>query len=104
MFPHRNIHTYTWISPDGKTHNQIDHILIDRRWHSSVLDVRSFKGADCDTDHYLVVAKVRERLAVSKQAAQQLGGERFNLRKRKDLEVKKRYQMRLQTGFQPWGT
>jgi hypothetical protein len=30
MFPHRNIHTYTWISPDGKTHKQVDHIMIDR--------------------------------------------------------------------------
>jgi hypothetical protein len=29
-------------------------------------------GADCDTDHCLVVAKVREILAVSKQAAQTL--------------------------------
>jgi len=70
MFPNQNIHKYTWTSPDGKTHNQIDHTLIDRRWHSSTLDVRSFRGADCDTDHYLVVAKVRERLSVSKQAAQ----------------------------------
>ena len=53
MFPHRNIHKYTWTSPDGNTHNQIDHVLVDRRRQSSVLDVRSFRGADCDTLHYL---------------------------------------------------
>jgi len=41
--------------------------LIDRRWHSSVLDMRSFRGGDCDTEHYLVIAKVRERIAVVKQ-------------------------------------
>jgi hypothetical protein len=36
MFPQRNFHKYTWTSPDGKTHNQIDHILVDRRRHSNV--------------------------------------------------------------------
>jgi len=38
MFPHRNIHKYTWTTPDWKTHNQIDHISIDKRRHSSILD------------------------------------------------------------------
>ena len=46
-----------------------------------MLDVRSSRIADYDTDHYLVVVKVRERLAVSKQAARKFDVERFNLRK-----------------------
>jgi hypothetical protein len=81
MFLHRDIHKYTWTSPDGKTYNQFDHILIDRRWYLSTLDEQSCRGANCDTKHNLVDAKVRERLAVSKQEAQKLDGERFNLRK-----------------------
>ena len=99
MFPHRDFHKYTWTSPDGKTHNQINHILIDRRRQSSILDVRSVRGADCDTDHYLVVAKVRERLIVSKQAAQKFDGIRINLRKLKKLEVRKRYQIKFTNRF-----
>jgi hypothetical protein len=42
---------FTWTSPDRKTHNQIGQILIDRRRYSNILDVRSFRGADCDTEH-----------------------------------------------------
>jgi hypothetical protein len=50
MFPHRKIHKYTWTSPDSKTQKQIDHVFVDRKRQSSVLDVLSFRGTDCDTD------------------------------------------------------
>jgi hypothetical protein len=99
MFPHRNIHKYNWTSPDGKTHNHIDHVLTDRRWNSSTLDVPSFRGANCDTNHYLVVAKVRERLAVSKQAAPMFDGKKFNLKKLRELEVRKQYQIQISNRF-----
>jgi len=69
--------------------------LIDRRWQSSILGVRSFRGTDCDTDHYLVVAKLRGRFAINKKASQKFDGERFNLRKLNELEVKEKYHIEI---------
>jgi hypothetical protein len=59
--------------------------------------LQSFRGADCDTDHYLVVAIVKERLAVNKQAAQKSGGEKFN--ELNELEVRKWYQIEITNRF-----
>jgi hypothetical protein len=72
-------------------HNQIYHILIDRRRHSSILDVRSFRGADCDSGHYLAVAKVRDRVAVSKRMVKKMDVEKFNLKQLNEKEVKEQY-------------
>jgi hypothetical protein len=79
MFPQCNIHKYIWMSPNGKTLSQIDHILVDRRRHLNVLN-RSYRAADCDTDHYLVVANVRDRLAVNERRSQRFHIERFTLK------------------------
>jgi hypothetical protein len=99
MIPHRNIHKYNWTSPDGKTQNQNDHLLIHRRWHSSILEVQSFRRDDCDTDHYLVVAKVRERFAICKQAAQKFDMEKFNFRKLNEQEARIQYQIKFSNRY-----
>jgi hypothetical protein len=52
MFPHHNIYKYTWTFPEGKMHSQIDHVLLDRSQHSSVLYIRSLRWADCGTNCY----------------------------------------------------
>jgi len=57
-----------------------------------------------DTDHYLVVAKVRERLAVSKQAAQKLAGERFISGSQMSWRLGKSIRLRFQTGLEVWRT
>jgi hypothetical protein len=73
--------------------------LIDRRWNSSIRDVRYLRGPDYDTDHCLVVAKVKERLAVRKQVTRMFNVERFNLRKLSELEVEKQYQIKISNRF-----
>ena len=100
MFPHRHIHKYTWTSPEEKAHNQIDHFLIDRRRYSSILHVRSFRGADCDTDHNLVAVKVMDRLGVSKQPTRKFHGEKFNLGNLNELEVRKNYHTEITDTFE----
>jgi hypothetical protein len=73
--------------------------LIDKRRHSNILDVQSFRGADSDTDHYLVVEKLRERISVSKRARQNFDLERSDLKKLDDIEVKEKYQVEISNRF-----
>jgi endonuclease/exonuclease/phosphatase family metal-dependent hydrolase len=62
LSPHRNIHKGTWNGPDNRTVNQVGHILIDQRHFSNLLDVRSYRGANADSDHYLLTVKLRCRI------------------------------------------
>ena len=62
-FMHKRIYLETWHPPDGRTRNQIDHCLIDGRHFSDVIDVRARRGGNIDSDHMLVVIKLRCRIS-----------------------------------------
>jgi DUF1365 family protein len=74
--------------------------LIDRRLHSSELNVRSYRAAECDNEHYLVLAKFKEKLAVSKQRSKRFYIERFNLMKLNYVEGIKQYHGKVSNRFE----
>ena len=89
-FKHKDIHKRTWTSPDKQTFNQIDHILVDRRHSASINDVRSLRGAEIGSDHYLVRAKVRVKinnLKLTKRSEMV----KWDINKLEDGEISKTY-------------
>lgn len=56
LVPHKNMTKVTLVSPDGKTRNQIDHVLISKQFRNSVKDtLRFYRFEDIGSDHYLVL-------------------------------------------------
>ena len=53
---------YTWTSPNGQQRNQIDYILCSQRWRSSIQSTKTRPGADCGSDHELLITKFRPQL------------------------------------------
>ena len=52
----------TWVSPNEKVENQIDHVLGNGKWRRSLFDVCAYRGADVGSDHHLVLAVLKLKL------------------------------------------
>ena len=53
---------YMWTSSDRQYQNQIDYILCSQRWRRSIQMAKTRRGADCGSDHELLIAKFRLKL------------------------------------------
>ena len=62
LFQQHKRRLYTWSSPDGQSQNQTDSILCSQRWRSSIQSAKTRPGADCGSDHGLLIAKFRLKL------------------------------------------
>ena len=82
---------YTWRSPDQTTRNQIDYIICKTRWRSSVRRVTTLPGADCGTDHNLLIADIKIKLKRIKRAKQTPKYDVENIGLEFAVEVKNRF-------------
>ena len=62
LFQQHKRRLYTWTSPAGQYWSQIDYILCSQKWTSSTQSAKARLGADCGTDHELLIAKFRLKL------------------------------------------
>ena len=84
-FPHKNIHKYTWTSPDGRTKNQIDHVMVNKKFLTSLQDVRTMRGADVHSDHQLVIAQFQIKPAAVKHT--KTNRRKFNTNRLRNIET-----------------
>ncbi|XP_042911774.1 craniofacial development protein 2-like [Parasteatoda tepidariorum] len=99
MFQHKRIHKMTWRSPDGITYNQIDHFLIDSRHKSDIEDVRTYRGANLDSDRFLIIAKLRARISnIRKIRGKCL--EKFDRKQLKDEAIKLKFRNQIDSNLE----
>ena len=75
LFQQHKRRLYTWTSPDGQQRNQIDYILCSQKWRSSIQSTKTRPGADCGSDHELLINKFRFKL---KKAGKTTGPFRYD--------------------------
>ena len=62
LFQQHKRRLYTQTSPDDQHQNQIDPILCSERWRSSIQSAKTRLGADCGSDHELLITKFKLKL------------------------------------------
>ena len=62
LFQQHKRRLYTWTSPDCQHRNQIVCVLCSQRWRSSIQSAKTRPGADCGSDHELLISKFRLKL------------------------------------------
>ena len=95
---------WTWHSPDGTHHDQIDYILVKKRFRSGIKTARTrtFPGADVGSDHDMVMMTLQTCLKNSRKPTKPRI--RYDLEKLNDPTVISAFQATIGGRFAPLAT
>lgn len=99
MFSHKDIHLHTWTSPNGAHKNQIDHVVINRKFKRSLIDVRVTRGANVESDPSLLIIKLK--LKLHEVQGKETPSKRYESCKLKISEIKERFSLELRNRSAP---
>ena len=89
---------WMWESPDQKTHNKIDYIMINNKYKNCVTNARSFPSADIGSDHQLVIANLRLKFKTMRKTKYP---KRYDVFKLKNPQTKSNYEIEIGGRFAP---
>lgn len=95
QFQRKDIHKVTWRSNDGSTRNQIDHVMIENKYRSSIYDVRSCRGTLHESDHFLMIIKMRGSYTRYNNKMSTARA-KYNVDKLKSEETRSRFETKVQ--------
>ena len=98
---HKHSRRWTWHSPDGTHHNQIDYLLVKKRFRSGIKTARTrtSPGADVGSNHDMVMMTFQTRLKNSRKPTQPRI--RFDLEKLNNPTVMSVFQATIGGRFAP---
>jgi len=95
IYEHKKIHKEIWKDPANKIVNQIDLILICKRTASTIQDVRTLRGQNCESDHFLVRAIIKQMITTKYEKRQQK--QRWDINRLNSQEIVHAYQENIET-------
>jgi hypothetical protein len=98
-YPRKEIHNGTWKIPGTKDTNQIYHRLVSKRWATDVENIRTYRGANSNSDHFLVGARLKQKIALIIRNGIE-NRKRQNIDKLDETEVQGHYQQEIQKKLQ----
>ena len=98
-YPRKDIHKGTWKIPGTNDSNQIDHILVSKRWATDIENVRTYRGANSYSEHFSVGARLKQRIALITRNRTE-NRERWKVDKFDETDVERYYQQEVQWKLQ----